>query len=162
MLSLVSGCLKWYNGAMIVNVAGKDKRRKCVALLVCLFVAANSVQGTVLCFGADGHIEFESAFHEQCTGHDHYLPADHTGHSSETDHKSDGNCHHVQCVDVPMDVGLAKILQTSEQLDRVSAPAIADTIVAIEQSGCLASTAASSLFFATSYFSPLRTVILLV
>ena len=52
---------------MIVNIAGKDKRRKCVALLVCLFVAANSVQGTVLCFGADGHIEFESAFHEQCT-----------------------------------------------------------------------------------------------
>jgi hypothetical protein len=160
MLSLVSGCLKWYNGAMIVNVAGKDNRRKCVALLVCLFVAANSVQGTVLCFGADGHVKFESAFHEQCTDHDHPLPADHTGHS-ETGHESDRHCHRGPCVDVPIDVGLAKVLKTDEQLDRASAAVDTDAILAVEQPGSLEPAPPSSVFFATSYFSPLRTIILL-
>ena len=143
-----------------MSVAGKDKRRKCVALFVCLFVAANSVQGTVLCLGADGHIEFESAFHERCTDHDHSLPADHTGRS-ETDHESDRHCHSGPCVDVPIDVGLTKIFETDEQLDRASAAATADLIVAIEQPGCLESTPVSNSFFTTSYFSSLRTVILL-
>jgi len=143
-----------------VKVHGKTISKECVALLLCVFVAVNSVQGTVLCFGSDGHIEFESAFHERCAHHDDSLPADHDGHC-ETDHARDRHCHQGRCVDVPIDVGLAKISQTSEKLDRAFAAVAADAILAIEQLGCLESGPASNAFFATSYFSPLRTVILL-
>lgn len=144
-----------------MNIVGKDTRRKCVALVVCLFIAVNSVQGMVLCFGADGHIEFESAFHEQCTDHDHSSPADHSHRSSEADHEEDRHCHDGQCVDVPVDVGLAGISKTTEQLDRASAAICADVIVSAGQPDCFECSPASNVCFATSYFNPLRTIILL-
>ena len=143
-----------------MKVPWKTKRKEYVALLLCVFVAVNSVQGTVLCFGSDGHVEFESAFHERCAHHDDSLPADHDGHR-ETDHETDKHCHQGRCVDVPIDVGLAKISQTSEKLDRAFAAAAADAVLAVEQLDCLESGPASNAFFATSYFSPLRTIILL-
>ena len=116
---------------MIVKVLGKTISKEYVALLLCVFVLVNAVQGTVLCYGADGHVEFESAFHEQHTDHDHFRSA-------------------------------AQISRTSEQLDRAFAVLYVDAILAIEQLSCLESGPASNAFFATSYFSPLRTVILLV
>ena len=146
---------------MIVKIAAKDVRRKCVALFVCLFVAANSVQGTVLCFGADGHVEFESAFHAQCTDHDHSWAADHAGHSSEAEHEGDRHCHNGQCVDVSVDVGLVKISQTTEQLDRAFDVVCADVIVVVDQADYSVHCPISNAFFDTCYFSPLRTIILL-
>ena len=145
---------------MIVKVPGKTISKEYVALLLCVFVAVNSVHGTVLCFGSDGHIEFEPAFHERCAHHDNSLPADLNGYC-ETNHERDKHCDHGQCVDVPIDVGLARISQTSEKLDRAPAAVAADAILAIKQLGCLESGPASNAFFATSYFNPLRTVILL-
>jgi hypothetical protein len=142
-------------------VGGKDICREFIALMVCIFVAVSSGQGTVLCYGADGHVEFESAFHEQCTDHDHSQPGDHGRHSSEAEHDEDENRHHGRCVDISVDIGLIRISQTAEQSDRAFAPVAADAIFAIEQLGCLESGPASNAFFATSYFSPLRTVILL-
>ena len=159
--TLASGRPKWYNKDMFVNVAGKDVCRKSVALLVCLFVAANSVQGTVLCFGADGHVEFELAFHERCTDHDHSRPSEHDRHSSDAGHEEDGRCHNGPCVDVPVDVGLARISQTTEQLDSAFAAIVADVIAALEQFDYLEHNLVSNTFFDTSYFGPLRTIILL-
>lgn len=143
-----------------MKVPGKTIIREYVSLLLCVFIAVNAVQGTVLCFGSDGHVEFESAFHERCAHHDDSLPADHDGHC-ETDHERDKHCHQGRCVDVPIDVGPAKISQTSERLDRAFAAATADAVLAVEQLDCLESGPASNAFFATSYFSPLRTIILL-
>jgi hypothetical protein len=146
---------------MIVKVAAKDVRRKCVALFVCLFVAANSVQGTVLCFGADGHVEFESAFHEQCTGHDHsWLPYQ-SHDSSEAEHEGDRDCHNGLCVDVLVDVGLTRISKTTEQSDRAFDAAGTDVIVVVDQADYSVHCPVSNAFFDTSYFDPLRTIILL-
>ncbi len=139
-----------------MNVTGKY--REFVAVLVCLSLIGNSAYGTVLCFGSDGHIEFESAFHEQCKDHVHSQSTDHGRHSSDAEHEHDRHCHSGQCVDVPVSFGLAKISQTAEQ----SNPALAvDVIVAVEQSDCSEHLPASNAFVASSYFSPLRTVILL-
>ncbi len=132
-----------------------------IALLVCLFVAASSVQGTVLCFGADGHVEFESAFHERCADHDHSRPSEHDRSSSGTGHEEGGHCDNGQCIDVPVDVALAKISQTTEQSGAAFATVVADVTIALEQSECSEHNLVSSALFDTSYFSPLRTIILL-
>ncbi len=144
-----------------MNVAGKYVRREFAAVLVCLSLIGNSVYGTVLCFGADGHIEFESVFHEQCNDHVDSQSADHDHRSSEGKHEHGKHCHSGQCVDVPVSFGLAKISKTPEQLNLALAALAADMIVAVEQSDCSEHLPASDAFVASSYFSPLRTVILL-
>ena len=147
---------------MIVKVLGKTISKEYVALLLCVFVLVNAVQGTVLCYGADGHVEFESAFHEQHTDHDHFRSAAHGHHCPEAEHDENKRRHLGQCVDVPVDFGLVQISRTSEKLDRAFAVIYVDAILAIEQLSCLESGPASNAFFATCYFSPLSTVILMV
>ncbi len=147
-----------------MNVAGKYVRKEFVAVLVCLSLIGNFAYGTVLCFGADGHIEFRSAFHVQCKDHDHSLSTDHGRHSSEGNREHDKHRHSGQCVDVPISFGLVKISQTPEQLNSALAALAAlaaDVVVAAEQADCSAHLPALNTFFAGSYFSSLRTVILL-
>lgn len=145
-----------------MNVAGKYVRKEFITVLVCLSLMGNCAYGTVLCFGADGHVEFESAFHAQCTDHVHSRATDHGHHFSKGEHEHDKHCHKGQCVDVQISFGLAKISQTPEQLSLASAALAADAIVAVDQSDCSEHLPASNAFVAGSYFSPLRTVILLV
>ena len=146
---------------MIVNVAGKYARKELLAVLVCLCLIGNSAYGTVVCFGADGHIEFESPFHTQCKDHVHSLSTDHGRHSSEAEHEHEKHCHSRQCVDVPIFFGLTKISQKPEQSNPAFAALVADAIVAVEQSDFSEHLPASKAFAVTSYFAPLRTVILL-
>ncbi len=136
-------------------------RRRLVALLVCLLVATSSVQGTVLCFGADGHVEFEPALHERCSDHDHCRSSEHDRSSSETEREEGGPCDHGPCVDVPVEVNLARISETTEPLNVAFVAVVADAMVALGQFDCLEYNLVSNVFFDTSYFSPLRTVILL-
>lgn len=144
---------------MIANLARKDIYRKFIAGLVFLFMVGNSVHGTVLCFGADGHIEFESAFHKQCsscTGSDSLEQ----GHfSCEAEHEEANHCG--PCVDVPISIGLAKISQATEQLNPMLAVSVTDVVVAADEFDFFAHNLFSNTFDDTSYFTPLRTIILL-
>ncbi len=144
-----------------MNVAGKHIRKEFVTVLVCLSLIGNSAYGTVLCFGVDGHIEFESAFHMQCKDHVHSQSTDHSRHSSDAQHEHDKHCHSGQCIDVPISFGLAKISKTPGQLTLAFVALATDIIAAVEQSDCSEHLPASDAFVASSYFSPLRTVILL-
>lgn len=145
-----------------MSVRMKRICRKMVALIICLLVASSSVQGTVLCFGADGHIEFESAFHDQCSDHAHSCPHDRDSPGAECGEEGK-HCHCGPCVDVPVDIGIAKISQTAEQLDRDFALAViaADVVITCEQPCYLESNPVWTALILTSYFTPLRTIILL-
>ena len=153
--------LEWYNRTMIVNATGKYVRKELAAVLVCLSLIGSSAYGTVLCFGADGHIEFESAFHTQCKDHANSQSAHHDHGSSEGRHEHDKHCHNGQCVDVPISFGLAEISKTPRQLNPTFAAHAVGVIAVVEQSDCSEHIPASNAFVGGSYFSPLRTVILL-
>jgi hypothetical protein len=123
-------------------------------------VVINSAQGTVLCFGADGHIELESAFHEHCDHAVHFHTSDQNQPSYETSHE---RCEHCRpCVDVPISFGLAKISPVKKQLNPTFLVPSTNVIVLVENLGSSAYDSISNAFFDTSYFTPLRTVILLV
>lgn len=150
-----------YNMTMIAKPVAKTTSRTYGALLVCLFVAANSVQGTVLCFGADGHVEYESAFHQHCTDHDHTWLS-HGSHSPEAEHDEDKHSHHGSCVDIPFDLGLVKISRSTEQLDRSAATFDAGAVIAVLPSDFFERSPVSGDFLtAGSYFSPLSTIVIL-
>ena len=145
---------------MTVKRARKQIYKKCFAVLTCLLIVGNSVQGTVLCFGVDGHIEIETAFHERCDDPAHSQPADQKQLSYQSDHVKGKHCE--PCVDIPITIGLAKISRMSKQLNS-SFPAPATTvIIPADKSNLSAYNSASSAFDTASYFTPLCTVILLI
>ncbi len=143
-----------------MKLAKKQMYKKCFIVLICLLIAGNLTHGTVLCFGADGHIELESAFHERCDHPVHSYPSDQNQLSSEAEHEIGKHCG--SCVDVAISIGLAKISRASTQLNPTFQVPATNVIVATDKFDFSAYNSASNTFSATSYFTPLRTVILLV
>ncbi len=143
-----------------MKLAGKQIYKKCFVVLICLLIVGNSAHGVVLCFGVDGHIEIESAFHERCDDHAHSQPTEPKQLSYQSDHVKGKHCE--PCVDVPISIGLAKITHPSKQLNLTFPAPVANVIVAGDKFNFSAYNSASSTFDVTSYFTPLCTVILLI
>ena len=144
---------------MTVKRGGKIYK-KCFVVLICLLIVGNSAHGAVLCFGSDGQIEIESAFHERCDDPAHSQPTDQKQLSYQSDHVKDRNCE--PCVDIPISIGLAKISRVPKQLNSTFPAPVANVIVLGNKFNLSAYNSASNTFAATSYFTPLRTVILLL
>ncbi len=145
---------------MTVKRARKHIYKKCFVVLICLLMFGNLAHGGVLCFGSDGKIEIESAFHERCDDPAHPLSADQKQLSYQSDHIIDENCE--PCVDIPISIGLAKITRVSKQLNFTFPAPATNVIVRANKFDLSAYNLTSSAFDAASYFTPLRTVILLI
>ncbi|MHC4456936.1 MAG: hypothetical protein ACYS0I_07555 [Planctomycetota bacterium] len=146
---------------MTVKIAKKQICKKCVIVLICLLICGNSAQGSVLCFGADGHTEIELAFQQRCNEPRVYSqPANQNELCHQVDHEQDKHCE--PCVDVPLSFGLAKIAFAPKQLNPTFQLPVINIIAAGDCFNFSAYNSASNTFAATSYFTPLRTVILLV
>ena len=145
---------------MIVKIAKKQMCKKCIIVFICLLIAGNSTQEVVLCFGEDGHIELESAFHKQCEDPVHSYTSDQNKLHYEAHHVEGKHCD--PCVDVPISIGLAKISHTPKQLDPTFPVPATNMIVGTDGPNSSAYNFAPNTFVATSFFTPLRTVILLV
>ena len=147
---------------MIVKIAKKQMYKKCIIVFICLLIASNSAHGTVLCFGADGHTEIESAFHERCNDPVHSHAPEENQLSYNANHEKTKHKHCEPCVDIPIYISLAKISHTPKQLNPTFPVPATNTIIGADKPDSSAYNSASSTFVATSYFTPLRTVILLV
>ncbi len=138
----------------------KQMYKKCIVVLICLSIVGNLAHGTVLCFGSDGHTELESAFHERCGDPVHSSAPDPKKLSRKAEHEICKHCG--PCVDIPISIGLAKISQTSTKLNPTFPAPVTNMIVLTDKFDFSAYNSALYTFAATSYFTPLRTVVLLV
>ena len=143
----------------MIAKAVRKQRYKCVAVLVCLLIAANSAHGAVLCFGADGHVEIEPTFHD-CGDHSGDThPAEQKQHSSRIKNAKTGHCG--PCVDVPISAGLMKPTRTLKQQKPTFSASATKTLCSssLDRSVC---SSASKTFEAASNPVLLRTVVLLI
>jgi hypothetical protein len=97
---------------MTVKLTTKQLCKKSMVVLICLLMVGNLVQGPVLCFGSDGHIELESAFHKRCDDPVHSYASDQNRLSYEAGHEKNKHCE--PCVDVPISISLTETFRTSE------------------------------------------------
>lgn len=144
---------------MATKVVGK-LGYKCVAVLVCVLIAGSSVQGVVLCFGTDGHVEIETVFHERCNDSAHSQHAEHKDSSYQVGHVENEHCG--PCVDFPLAIGLEKITRTSKQLNHTFSSPERTVISPADSLNLSAHNSASITFDAAGYFDPLCTVVLLI
>ncbi len=142
-----------------MKLTGNKLCKKCMVVLICLLVIGNLVQGTVLCFGVDGHVEFEPAFHNHCDHPVHTNPSDQNQLSHEPGHVNGKHCE--PCVDIPISIGLAKVSHKSKPSNFTSPVPTVNVISDTENINFSAFDLTSNTSVDTSYFTPLRTVILL-
>ena len=142
-----------------MKMTGKKLCKKCMIVLICLLIIGNLAQGTVLCFGADGHVELESAFHKHCDDPVHSHTSDQNQHSHEAGHEKGKHCE--PCVDIPISFGLVLILVFAKQLNPTFPVLSTNVIILTDKLDFPAYNSISNTFVDTSYFTPLRTVILL-
>ena len=145
---------------MTVKKVRKQIYKEGVIVLACLLTFGSLAHGVVLCFGVDGHIKIESAFHERCDDPAHSQPSDQKQLSYRVNHIEDRHCE--PCVDIPISIGLAKITRVSKQLNSVLAAPAANAIVLANKFNLSAYSSVSNTFDDASYFTPLQTVILLI
>ena len=143
-----------------MKIARKQIYKKCVVVLICLLICGNSAQGVVLCFGSDGHAEIEPVLHQRCDDPVHSYTSDQNQLSYQVDHEQDKHCE--PCVDVPLSICLAKIHRASKQLNSTFPAPVINVIVAGDKFNFSTYNSASKPFVSTPYFTPLRSIILLI
>ncbi len=134
---------------MTVKRARKQIYKKCFVVLICLLMFGSVACGAVLCFGSEGRVSIKLKPTDCC---DEYL--------SIPVQASPNSC--VKCIDIPIYIGLAKITRVSKQLNFTFPAPVTNMIVAGDKLNFSAYNSASNTFDATSYFTHLRTVILLI
>ncbi len=145
---------------MLLTLAKKQIYKKCIIVLICLSIAGNLAHWKVLCYGADGHIELESALHERCEDPDHSSVSDRTTLSSQAGHE---NCKHCgPCINVPISNDLVQISNTDQKLNQKFLVQTTYMFIDTDKLNSSVYNLVSNSFTDTSYFTPLRTVVLLV
>ena len=144
----------------MLKLTGKQMYKKCVIVLLCISIAANLIHWKVLCFGSDGHVEIESAFHKCCENPDNSSAPDQNELSYKAGHE---NCTHCgACVDMPISNDLVQISNTPQKIiTNFPVPTIY-VLIDNDKLNSSVNNLASNTFTDTSYFDSLRTVILLV
>ena len=130
-----------------MKITKKQIYEKCLVVLICLLVFGNLAHRAVLCFGPDECVSIElrpADFCDDCL----CVPVQPFSNSCG------------QCIDIPIYTGLEKINRVAKQLNSTF-PASA-VIVPTNKFNLSAYSSASNTFDATSYFTPLCTVILLI
>ena len=121
---------------MMITRATRIQRFKFVAIVVCLLMAFNSVQGAVLCLGAGGHVEIESTFHECCTTPAHPQHTEQQQLSRWVGHEEGEHCG--PCVDIPISTTTVKITRLLKKPNYVPSAPIITVIASASSSSYLA------------------------
>ena len=144
----------------MLKLAKQQMFKKCIIIFLSLLIVGNLAHWKVLCFGADGHIELESAFHKCCEDPDHSSAPDQNELSYKAGHETCKHCG--PCVDMPIFNGLVQIFNTPQKIITKFPLTTTSMLVDTDKLNSSVYNVASNTYTDTPYFSPLRTVVLLV
>jgi hypothetical protein len=144
----------------MLKLAKRQMYKKCIIVFLSLLIVGNSAHLKVLCFGADGHVELESAFHKCCEEPDNSSAPDQNELSYKAGHET---CRHCEpCIDIPISNDMLQISNTPEKIITKFPVPTTNMLIDIDKLDSSVYNSASKSFTDTSYFIPLRTVVLLV
>jgi hypothetical protein len=130
-----------------------------LSVLIILLLAFSNSQAVVLCIGEDGHIAVEVASSDCCTSASAGIAEADATRPADDGHSDDDHCG--SCVDIPL-FGGAYTLSTTKNENPTDTDAAAMGVLPIETIRTSGPGLAVESFTHTSYFTPLRSVILLI
>jgi len=144
----------------MLKLAKKQTYKRCIIVFLCLLIIANLAHWKVLCFGADGHIELESAFQKCCEDADCSSAPDQNGPSYKAGHEMCRHCG--PCIDIPIFNNLGQISNVPQKVIIKILVATPYIHIDTDKLNSSVNNSASNTYTYTSYFDPLQTVVLLV
>ena len=135
----------------MLNILSKLVRFVLIAVVVC------NGYGNVLCFGNDGHVAIEPAFHDHCShdhDHGHYHDSDRTCRE-EAEHVLTVSCSPCTDVMVAADFEPVRTKNLTQSVFVYSGIGLTRAPVSFDHGRCGFNADSSS------YFTPLRTIVLL-
>ena len=133
----------------------------CLSVLLSFLLAGSGLQGSVLCYGEDGHIAIEASDSTCCSK----ILDDCSSHGGSTDsaekeHSSDHGCG--ACVDIAISIGFAAVAKESNRgnLDLPASGII--TFATVDSPDFPEYLPVSEPFIPPLYFTSLRSIILLI
>jgi hypothetical protein len=144
----------------MLKLLKKETYKRGIIVFLSLLIVANLAHWKVLCFGADGHIELESAFQKCCEDPDCSSVPDQSGPSYTEGHKTCKHCG--PCIDIPIFDDLGQISNASQKLITKFSVSTTYILIDTEKLNSSLSNLPSNIFTDTSFFTPLRMVVLLV
>jgi hypothetical protein len=133
---------------------------QCLSVLICSMLIVSSSQMLVLCKGEDGHVAVEMVGSCCCNN----LPSGVFREASVTSVKegftSKNNCG--ACVDIPISIGFATTIKKSNLVNTTVPASTTSILAAINSSDFSEYQLVSEPFTPTGYFTPLRSIILLI
>jgi len=131
-----------------VKITKKQIYEKCLVVLICLLVFGNLAHSS-LCLGSDKYVSIELR-PADCSDKCFCVPV-------QPAHNTCG-----WCIDIPTYTGLDKINRVTKRLNSSFPAPATHVILPADKFNLSAYNSTSSAFDATSYFTPLRAVILLI
>ena len=132
-----------------------------MSIAICILVVISNSQLFVLCIGQDGHVAIEAANSNYCGDLLASVSQETSlGPTEEELSSNRNNCG--SCVDIPISIGLSGVFKKPDQVNPI--PLASTTIVPVTISNCDSSEYQLALesFTPTPYFTPLRSIILLI
>lgn len=132
----------------------------CLSIQMCLLLSVSGLQMAVVCHSEDGHVAIEAANSDGCTT----LPAGPSRESSvasaEERFSSKNTCG--ACVDVPLSLGVAMVTKKPYRANPASPASTTIAFATVNSFDLSEYQLASHPFTPAPYFSPLRSIILLI
>jgi hypothetical protein len=131
-----------------------------LSVLIILLLAFSNSQAVVLCIGEDGHIAVEVASSDCCTNVSAGIAEADATRLADDGHSDDDHCG--SCVDIPLFGGGAYTLSTTKNENPTDTDTAAMGVLPVETIQASGPGLAVESFTHTSYFTPLRSVVLLI
>ena len=134
---------------------------RCFSILICGMLMVGSSQTFVLCMGEDGHVAVKGA-NSACCGK---LRAGGSRDNSEFSGKegfssSENSCG--SCADIPFSTGFATVIKKPNRVNPVLPTSTTIALLTVKSPDFSEYHSVSEPFVPTHYFTPLRSIILLI
>ena len=135
---------------------------RCFSVPICILLMIGSMQGMFLCIGDDGHVAVKTIGRD-CYGN---LAISISREASKASLKEafssnkDNYCG--PCIDIPISIGFVGFFKKPNRVNPMSLASTTISSVVINSTEFSKVDLASEPFMSTPYFTPLRTIILLI
>jgi hypothetical protein len=132
----------------------------CLSVLLCLLLPVSGVQGAVLCHGEDGHLAIEAADSICCSKISDCSSQERSTDSAERGLSSEHDCG--ACTDIPISIGFAAVAKESSRGNPALPASGIVAFAAVDSADSSEHWPVSDPFVSSLYFTPLRSIVLLI
>ena len=132
----------------------------CLIVLLSFLLAGSGMQGYVLCNGEDGHIAIEAEDSICCSETSNCSSQEYSADSAEREISSDNDCG--ACTDISISIGFVAVSKESSHVNPAFPTSSIISFTTVDNNDFSGYLSVSEFWIPPPYFTPLRSIVLLI